>query len=81
MTQTTEGGRKTAETIRKKFGPEYYQRIGKLGGRASHTGGFYNNPKRASEAGRIGGTISRRGPSKKNADGLTEKTAKEIFQK
>ncbi len=46
-------------TIRKKYGEDYYQRIGRMGGKVSTTGGFYADRKLASEAGKKGGAISR----------------------
>ena len=41
------------------FTREYYQRIGRKGGQARVPKGFSANPKLASEAGKIGGKISR----------------------
>lgn len=58
---TKEGGKKASRTILAKYGPDWYARMGALGGRAGHTGGFYGAPERARQAGRIGGSISRRG--------------------
>lgn len=60
---TKEGGRKTVATIKKKYGDDFYQRIGGEGGKHGHTGGF-NNPKIAKMAGYKGGRISRRGTNK-----------------
>lgn len=37
------------------------QEIGRIGGTRSGTGGFYNDPSRAREAGRLGGMVSRIG--------------------
>lgn len=62
MAGTLEGGRKTRETNYKKYGADYYKQIGAAGGKASGTGGFYNNSEKAREAGRKGGLISKRGP-------------------
>lgn len=56
------GGLKAAETNRKKQGEDFYQRIGRIGGRNGNTGGFHANPELARLAGRKGGRISRRGP-------------------
>ena len=64
MAGTKEGGKKAAETSRKLHGKDFYSRIGSMGGKAGHTGGFYNNPERARAAGRIGGMKSKRGPAK-----------------
>ena len=41
------------------FTREYYARIGRKGGQARVPKGFSANPKLASEAGKIGGKISR----------------------
>ncbi len=55
------GGQKTAETIRRRFGADYYQKLGQRGGKAGRTGGFYRDPERASQMGTIGGAISKHG--------------------
>lgn len=60
MAGTVEGGKRTAEAVKKRFGPDFYAKIGAKGGKNGTTGGFYANRKLASEAGRKGGTISRR---------------------
>ena len=41
--------------------PDFYKKIGSLGGQKSKTGGFFANRELASIAGRKGGLISRRG--------------------
>ena len=56
---TKQGGVSTAETNRKKYGADFYKRIGAAGGRKSRGGGF-SNREIASRAGKIGGKISRR---------------------
>lgn len=66
MAGTLEGGKKAAATNKAKHGDDFYARIGRKGGKNGHTGGFFANRELASEAGRIGGTISRRGKSKVN---------------
>lgn len=65
MAETTEGGRKTAKTIKAKYGDDFYSRMGKKGGKIGRTGGFYANPELARIAGRKGGRISRRGKTNK----------------
>lgn len=60
MAGTKAGGRAAAETNKKKYGPEFYARIGKMGGKKGRTGGFFANRELAREAGRKGGRISRR---------------------
>lgn len=65
MAGTIEGGRKAAITNKLKNGEDFYKRIGSIGGRNGHTGGFASNRELAREAGRKGGLISRRGQAKK----------------
>lgn len=65
MAGTKAGGLAAAETNKKKHGPDFYKRIGSQGGKSGHTGGFFANRELASEMGKIGGSISRRGKSKK----------------
>lgn len=65
MAGTTAGGKKAAKTNKKKQGKDFYSRIGKIGGRNGHTGGFFANPILARIAGRKGGKVSKRGKSKK----------------
>lgn len=55
------GGKRAANTNRKRYGADFYTTIGALGGKKGHTGGFYANRELASEAGRKGGTLSKRG--------------------
>lgn len=68
MSGTRAGGLKVREKNLAKD-PDFYKRIGSIGGQngrgPNYTGGFAGNRKLASEAGRKGGSISRRkGPSK-----------------
>lgn len=67
MAGTIDGGRKAAATNKAKYGKDFYARIGAMGGKLGHTGGFYANRNLAREAGRIGGRISRRKTTKKVA--------------
>lgn len=60
MAGTKAGGEKAKKTNIERYGDDFYKRIGSIGGRNGHTGGFYNNPKLASEAGAKGGRISSR---------------------
>lgn len=64
MAGTKEGGIKAVATTRKVHGKDFYSRIGQMGGKAGHTGGFFNNPELARIAGAIGGKKSKRGPAK-----------------
>jgi hypothetical protein len=59
MSGNREGGIKAAET-NKKEDPNFYKRIGALGGAKSNGGGFRLYPELAREAGRKGGMASRR---------------------
>lgn len=54
------GGQKCANTNKTKYGKDWYAKIGAMGGRKGHTGGFAANPELAREAGRIGGKRSKR---------------------
>lgn len=60
MAGTKAGGIKAAETNLRRD-PNFYVRIGSIGGKNGHTGGFAANPELAREAGRKGGRISKRG--------------------
>lgn len=74
MSGTLQGGKKAAETNKRKYGKDYYARIGQRGGKNGHDGGFASDivgkdgmtgPERAKKCGAIGGKISRRGKAKK----------------
>lgn len=73
MSGNKEGGAKTAITLKRKYGPDYFKRIGAMGGSAPYEGkkGFaadnrtilnklFRKPKTAKIAGQIGGRISKR---------------------
>lgn len=73
MAGTIAGGRKAAITNRKKQGADFYARIGRMGGKNGHKGGFASEKvgkdgltgaERAKLAGAKGGAISKRGPAK-----------------
>ena len=55
MAGTKIGGLKASQTNKERWGEDFYARIGRKGGQAGHTGGFYNNPKLAKIAGAKGG--------------------------
>ncbi len=64
------------ETMRKKYGADYYRLMGSRGGKASSGGGFAADPIRASRAGRLGGLVGRRGEHKLSPEEV-EKIKKE----
>ena len=74
MAGSIEGGRKAALTNKLKHGPDFYKRIGHLGGTSGkHNGGFASSKRgkdgltgseRAKIAGAKGGRKSRRGKAK-----------------
>lgn len=65
MAGTKAGGIKAAKTNYKRHGREFYQNIGRIGGKNGHTGGFAADPELARRVGAIGGRKSKRGPAKK----------------
>lgn len=66
MTGNRIGGLKTAEANKKKHGPDFYARIGRMGGLKTGAKGFAVNRELASQAGRIGGKRSKRGPARRD---------------
>lgn len=60
MAGTKTGGIKAAQTNKKRYGMDFYETIGRAGGRKSTGGGFAKNRSLAVEAGRKGGRASRR---------------------
>ena len=60
MAGTKAGGQAAASTNKTKYGPDFYAKIGAMGGKKGHTGGFYANSELARKAGARGGRISRR---------------------
>ena len=64
MSGNRNGGAKAAATNKKRYGDDFYAKIGAKGGRNGHTGGFASNRELARIAGAKGGRISRRGPAK-----------------
>lgn len=70
MAGTIEGGLKAKKTNLKLHGKDFYKRIGKIGGRNGHTGGFASDKvgkdgltgaERAKIAGKKAGAKSKRG--------------------
>lgn len=62
MPGTKSGGLQARDTNYKRQGLDFYKRIGSIGGKRGHTGGFYANRELARIAGAKGGKISKRGP-------------------
>lgn len=69
MSGNAEGGALARDTNKKKYGADFYARIGAMGGKKGRSGGFASNKvgsdgktgrERAVEAGRTGGRISRK---------------------
>lgn len=60
MAGTKLGGKAAASTNKTKYGKDFYAKIGAMGGKKGHTGGFYANKELARLAGAKGGRISRR---------------------
>ncbi len=64
MAGTKTGGEAAANTNKKKYGPDFYARIGAMGGKKGTKGGFAagkEGRERARKFGAIGGRLSRRG--------------------
>jgi len=60
MAGTKAGGAKAAKRNKEKYGEDFYEVIGRQGGKIGTTGGFYANRELAITAGRKGGQISKR---------------------
>jgi hypothetical protein len=60
MAGTKAGGKAAATTNKSKYGKDFYAKIGAMGGKKGHTGGFYANRELARIAGARGGRVSRR---------------------
>lgn len=75
MERDGEGQKSVADSIKERFGEDWYTEIGRKGGKASHTGGFAARPELASDAGRKGGLASgaaRRAAAKRRKRALHE---------
>lgn len=62
MGGTVNGGLAAAATNRQRYGLNFYEDIGRMGGKISRGGGFAANHELAVMAGRKGGHASRRRP-------------------
>lgn len=74
MAGSREGAIKARETMFKRYGKDYFKKIGSVGGANGKTGGFASEKKgpdgltgteRAQKYGVINGTLYKRGPTKK----------------
>ncbi len=65
MAGTKDGGQAAAETNKKRYGSDFYAKIGAKGGKKGKTGGFFANRELARAAGAKGGRISRRSKAAK----------------
>lgn len=72
------GGVKAAATNKKNYGKDFYRKIGAIGGRNGHTGGFAANPKLARLAGACGGRNSKRGKDPERT--MRAKRAKVLYE-
>jgi len=68
MAGTIEGGRKASTTNRKLWGEDFYVRIGAMGGKAGRGHQFAHGKVSPVEAGRKGGSASRRGRARNVAN-------------
>lgn len=64
MSGNKAGGKTTAKKLLARD-PDHYRKIGSKGGKAGHTGGFYDNRELASIAGKKGGLASKRSKGRK----------------
>lgn len=60
MAGTREGGLQAAETNKRLYGKDFYERTGRKGGKISRGGAFTTNREFASAMGKIGGAKSRK---------------------
>jgi hypothetical protein len=86
------GGLKVAQTNKRKYGEDYYVNIGRIGGKASNTGGFASNKvgadgltgkERARLAGAVGGSKSKRKTIKsvENEKKMVSKNAESVIKR
>ena len=66
MAGTKAGGKAAAQTNKKKYGSDFYAKIGAKGGKKGTTGGFAANRELARKAGAKGGRLSRRSKASKD---------------
>ncbi len=64
MSSTSEQAKTAGITNKRKYGEDFYTRIGAMGGRKSRGGGVTGDPVRAAILGSMGGRKSKRGRAK-----------------
>ena len=65
MSGTKVGGQRAARTNKERHGSDFYKRIGSMGGKNGHTGGFASmTPEEVKLCGAKGGHKSKRGKAK-----------------
>jgi len=80
MPGTVKGGKQAAATNKKKYGKDFYARIGAVGGKKGTTGGFAANRELARIAGAKGGRISRRRKAAEVAEVTVQQSAQNDFE-
>lgn len=78
MAQTVEGAKKAVTTTYDRYGKEFFQHMGYLGGKKSKGGGFTGKTELAKLAGKIGGL--RRGEQTPEKLALIEQLQEQIKQ-
>lgn len=77
MSGSVAGGKKAAAVNMTKD-PDFYRKIGAIGGKNGNTGGFASNPKLAKLAGARGGHLSKRGKDPKRT--MRAKRAQALYK-
>lgn len=77
LSDSVAGGKKAAAVNMTKD-PDFYRKIGAIGGKNGNTGGFASNPKLAKLAGARGGHLSKRGKDPKRT--MRAKRAQALYK-
>lgn len=81
MAGTKAGGQAAAATNKKKYGADFYVRMGAVGGKLGRTGGFYSNRELARVAGAKGGRASRRVWTDEQRQALSKTTSRRLSKR